>query len=165
MKWLSQKYKRKRDRRQGGETLEEWAQRMAEASGPNRSKIQVSVPVYGDVMLDLDETDALKLPPKYAIMQQVKIEMVQLQGGICKEKARWFRKQRVYNEKGDDITEPEESKTMDEQIAEEGFREIYDPKLGILDFRKLRPTDIKNNPRAKLCKSRPPREEAELETR
>ena len=48
---------------------------------------------------------------------------------------------------------------------EEGFREIYDLNLGILDFRKVHPTDIKNNPRVKLCKSRPPREEAELETR
>ena len=109
---------------------------MAEASGPNRTKIKVSVPVYGDVTLDLDEIDALKLPPKYAIMDKVKLENIKLQGGICKQKARWHRKQRVYNEKGEDITEPEKTRTMEDHLAEEEFREVYNHRTGTLDFRK-----------------------------
>merc|ERR1711954_282286 len=54
----------------------------------------------------------------------------------------------------------------DEQILEDNFhREPYDHMSKTIDFRKVMPTDIKNNPRAMTGGNRPPKEEALLTTR
>ena len=44
-------------------------------------------------------------------------------------------------------------------MGENKSREVYDPEEKIIDFRRLKPTDMSNNPRVGLPKARPPGEE------
>ena len=78
---------------------------------------------------------------------------------------RWDRKRRVFDQHGKEIIQEEEPKTIEQQIEEESHREVFCPTKGEIDLKKLRPSDIKNNPRVILAKPRSPREEAELTTR
>ena len=62
--WLITKYRQ--TEQNGGEEV--WLDRIARGSGDSRHRVKVELPVYGDVELDQQETDALKLPPKTAVM-------------------------------------------------------------------------------------------------
>ena len=48
---------------------------------------------------------------------------------------------------------------MSQEVVENSGREIYDLETKILDFRKLRVTDMKNKPRVQLPPPRPHQEE------
>ena len=121
--------------------------------------------MYGKVELDEQELDALKLPPKTAVYSKIKMKDIRLQEDICSNKQRWGRIGMLRDMKGTLIVEEEEVKT-DEQILEENkYRETYDPDTKTIDFRKVRATDVKNNPRVCLPPARPVREEAEFMSR
>ena len=112
------------------------------------------------------ETDCLKLPVKHALYPTVSVEDTRLQGEIANTKVRWDRRERDFDqETGEEVTEPEGPKSMEEKINENGHRELYDPINHTMDHRKLRASDIKANPRLILPGPRPVTEEAELTTR
>ena len=54
--------------------------RIATGRGRNKERIKVEVPVIGEVSppLDEDELAALRLPPKFAIYEDIHMEDVQL---------------------------------------------------------------------------------------
>ena len=41
----------------------------------------------------------------------------------------------------------------EQRIKEEEYREVFNPETNTLDFGKLRPTDVKSNPR--VCMPKP----------
>ena len=54
---------------------------------------------------------------------------------------------------------PKEEERQADDILENQSREVYSPETQTADFRKLRVTDMKDNPRVFLPKPRPPGEE------
>ena len=124
-----------------------------------RKRVIVEVPVYGRVALDPDEIAALSISPKFKLYPKVTLEEVQLQTQVMNAKIRWFRTGRDVDPKGEVIVEDEDfqEKTPEQVVQEENHREVYDPESKTLDFRKLRATGVKNNPRVHLPGDRPPR--------
>ena len=60
----------------------------------------------------------------------------------------------------------EDVEKSDAQLLEENrYRETFNPDEKSLNFKRLRATDIKNNPRVQLGEPRPTREEADLKYR
>lgn len=55
--------------------------------------------------------------------------------------------------------------TEEEKVEEESHREVFNPKSKTMDFRKVRATDVKSNPRVMLPRARTPKEEAGLLSR
>ena len=123
-------------------------------------------PMYGEaeeMNFDEDEKSALKLPPNLVLYAKITEEGNRYETLLCHTKSRWSRKttgspkeqeamEEVYGE-------PEEP--SDAQVIEDNReREFLDPERGTLDFRRLRPTDIRDCPRLMLPQPRPPPEEA-----
>ena len=171
VEWLVSKYKKrerniatKREREKEKEEREEWIREMAKGHGDHILK-EEQVPVYGEVNLDEDETAFARLPPKYITYPKIEEDTVQYERLLCNTKIRWSRKttgnleeQRDAAREREEEKESEKSK-MEREIREESSREIYDPERKCLDFRKLRVTDMVNNPRVELPHPRPQRKE------
>ena len=101
-------------------------------------------PVYGDLVLDEDEKQALMLEPKFAIYQKLDEEEFEceLETTFCK--LRWERMKEGDEDEEDCIeTTPEEKEA--EELAEASTRSVYDPHRKEIDLRKSRATDIKLN--------------------
>ena len=74
-------------------------------------------------------------------------------------------KTKDFDPKGRDVTPKEEQQTEEQDIRDQEDREVYNMDTGTIDFRKLRPTDVKSNPKVHLPKPGPPRQEAEIKMR
>ena len=48
---------------------EQWARAMAKGSGPNRKRIKIEVPIYGEVKVDEDKKNAASLPPNFTLFR------------------------------------------------------------------------------------------------
>ena len=92
---------------------------------------------------------------------------MELKGEVAKEKARWDRRDRDFTPEGEEVTleDPESKKSKEELVQENEHREPYNHRTKTLDFRGIRPTDVKNCPRVKLSGPRSQREEMELGTK
>ena len=144
---------------------EQWARAMAKGSGPSRKRLKIEVPIYGEVQVDEDEKNAASLPPKFTLFKKLLMEEIKVQRDICNTKIRWNRKGQLVDEKGDVIWDPEDPQTDEEVVLQNNQNEVYDPITKTIDFRKLKATLIKNNPRVKMPKPRPAIEEAQILTR
>ena len=142
---------------------ENWLLRMADGSGTDRHRYTVEVLVLGDVSMDEDEHNAASLPPKFTTFPKVTIEDAKVQTLVADSKSRWGRSDKLM-EAGDIVVENEQ--LSDEDIVKEySHLEVFDPDSKSIDFRKLRPTQIKNNPRVHMAKARPVLEEANYAVR
>ena len=142
---------------------EAWVEEMARGRGSAREKVKIEVPAY-DYTPSADELDALRLPHSFKLLPEVSEEEVRVQAEICRHKARWDRSSRdMVN--GRELPESQEPLTLREHVSNEEGHEVINPEDRICDFTKLRPTNVKNNPRVMIPGPRPPIEEAELLTR
>ena len=128
--WLEKKFKNVHVRLEESETLAGWVDRIAKGSGTKRVKLEITVPVYGEIKppLDSDELQVLKLNPKYRLFPKVTLSHVRKQKKIADTKARWDKLKRLWNPDGTEVMPgKQESKSMEEKIADESHREVYDP--------------------------------------
>ena len=127
-------------------------------------KENYEVLVIGEISIDEDEKNALRLPPKFSIMEDL------IKGGPEFDQETAFAKLRMElqreidedlqaeddeEEDGGDVDE-EESLRMkaDEMMAKS--RQVYDPEEGIYDDRKKRATDLQECSKITLPKPLPP---------
>ena len=124
--------------------------------------------IIGDLTIDDDERNALKLPPKFSVMEDL------MKGGIEFDQETAFAKirmeiQRELDEdlQGDDADEEDEDEEIrmkaDEVMAM--ARQPYDPVGGVYDDRKRRVTDLRECSKVTLPKPLPPQYEAAIEMR
>ena len=120
-----------------------------------------------NIVLDEDETNAMKLPPKFTLFPKVKLEEILIQKQVCDTKCRWDRMERLIDDNGDIIIEEgDEVYKDDEEVVEENRHvEVYDPIRKVFDYTKIKATKIKSNPRVIMPGSRPAKEEAQMTAR
>merc|ERR1711954_152820 len=112
---------------------------------------------------------ALRLPPNMPTLPKLTNENLEYEDQLSKTKLRYSRrttgslKEQEEDARGglDQVQE----QTPEEVIKEHSHREFYCPDTKMLDFGKLRTTDLRNNNRIYLPKPRPPQEESILETK
>ena len=138
---------------------------MAKGSGENRRRLEIVIPVFGRVQLDMDEENVLKLNPKFKLFPKVVFNLIKKQTGIANHKARWDKLSRLWDKDGNEIVEELVKKTPEEKLADENHREVWDPDKNEIDFGKIRASDVKNNSKVMLPKARNMKEEAELAAR
>ena len=141
--------------------VQTWIEEVSGGSGPERKRIKIKVPIYGDISLSQEETDALKLPPNFKLFPKDGKREVQIQAEACRTKSRWDRRRRVM-EKGKELAESLEPVSMEEVVEEEEYREVFNPVAKVCNFTKMLPTQVKNNPRVMIPGPRPPVEEVEI---
>ena len=134
---------------------EDWIQRMVQGTGNSNQDIVRQVPIYGNLTFDHDETAALRLPPKFCTYSRIEQEAGRYERALCNTKLRWGRREKGSPEEQEaEAREDTEDVSPDEKMAqdiiENSGREVYDPGTKTLDFRKLRVTDMKDNPRVQL---------------
>ena len=103
---------------------------MALGSGTERVRIKHQVPQFGEIVppLDIDELDALALPPGHSLYPTVTIEGAKLQSDITNTKCRWDRHtNRDFDNNGNEVTPTEdlEPKPIDDILEENQHRESY----------------------------------------
>ena len=124
------------------------------------------MPVYGEVRpLDDDELNVLRLPPKMATFEPVKVNAIKVALEVANTKSRTDRRQRDFHENGVEVTESKAPKSKEEVINEHKHREVYDHEEKVISFANMIPSDVKSNPKLILPKPRSVREEVELKTR
>ena len=160
------KPKKRKKKEKSRDRRKEWITDIAEGTGRQRIYDR-TVPKYGNPPLDDDEEAAMQLPPKFCTFGRIEEKDSRYDRALCQTKLRWGRMTR-----GSPKEQEEEAQAsaegvqrtleekMDDDIVENSSREVFDRDRRILDFRKLRVTDMKNNPRVQLPSPRPPAEEA-----
>ena len=96
--------------------------------------------VFGGVHLDPDEKEAMLLDPKFAVLDSLGAEGLELEVQAGLAKLRWNRMKEDGLE--DDITEAEKERL---ETLEAEARQIYDPKSKTVDYRKYRATNAPMN--------------------
>ena len=130
--------------------------------------------IIGDLEIDEDEQNALKLPPKFSVMEDL------LKGGMEFDQETAFAKIRMEIQREidedlqgdeeeadqgqDDDEEDEELRMKSDEIMAQA-RQPYDPVGGVYDDRRRRVTDLKECAKVTLPKPLPPQYEAALEMR
>lgn len=100
--------------------------------------------VLGDVILDENETEAILMDPKFMVHDDLYMEGLEYEFQCCLAKLRW-------NEMGgekDEEMSAEEKENLETLEAEQ--RQIFNPRLRKMDYRKYRATDAPNNATIKL---------------
>ena len=77
-----------------------------------RKRVEVIVPVYGDIELSEDEMNAAKLPKKFAVYEPVKDEDIRLEKGIGNTKIRWGRRDLTVDIGGQILVDEDIDKTV-----------------------------------------------------
>ena len=148
VKWLEYKILGIESRGTSAESRSQWISRLSIGAAEDRKRYRCDIPLYGGVVVDQDEENAAKLGPKFTLYPKIKIENVKW-ASMCKDtKIRWGRKLRLIDKGSGDIIHEDLGQQTDEQILEDNVhREPYDHVSKTIDFRKVMPTDIKNNHR------------------
>ena len=133
----------------------------------------IEIVKVGDVEINEDEERIIKKHPKFALLEDLKIEDLELDFEIGFGKYRYQRLGEIRDKKeiektgiGDkeeEIQSPEERQK--EEIQDAMTRQIFDPIDKIYDGRKLRVTDLEINTRVTLPKGLPEDQEAHIEIR
>ena len=123
----------------------------------------VKVETIGKVVLDKDEMELLKLPPKFAVRKRLDSTAQEVDNEMCMAKIRWQKKKedqvKEYDEETDEINikrmklteaETEDLKLMERLDAES--RRIYDPINRVFNHSKKRVTDLVENSKVSLPK-------------
>ena len=147
---------------------QEWISAMATGDIKKRD-FSRKVPVYGGVILDEDERSVLCLPEKLCTYPTITHNDAVFEGTLCNTKVRWSRGQTGSPKEQEEaaLTEKDspaqtEEIHMKQDLLENQSREVYNPESKVLDFRKLRVTDMTDNPRVCMPIPRPQDEEKVL---
>ena len=116
--------------------------------------------VLGGMTLDEDEREAMRLDPKFAVLNRLTEEDFELEVQCCLTKLRWDKM--AEDRLDEDVTEEEREKT---EILEAEERQIFDPKTKTVDYCKYRATDAPMNATLHLPPGQTPEYEAGLEVR
>ena len=116
--------------------------------------IRVNIEVIGDVQVDDEELSVLRLPPEFAVLDKLRDEDFMHETEMAMTKIRW-EKMKDLEEEDDVVDEEEEAKK----------RQIFDPLEKVIDMRKRRVTDMKENSRVILPKPLTAHEEAKIAVR
>ena len=170
--YADRKQKEQREEEQRKKEDDQWIQMVAQGTGASVLNTDRQVPIYGNIEFDNEETAALRLPPKFCLYDKVEKETGRYERALCSTKVRWGRRETGSPEEQEQEAEAKESEqetTPEEQIiqdiTENSSREVYDRGSKVLDFRKLKVYDMKDNPRVQLPPPRPPKEERVLEAK
>ena len=126
---------------------------------PN-AEVDIDVLVYGDdIILDGEEKEVLKLPPKMAILQRLYEEDFRTDVEVSLAKYRYSKKEETDTEIATEVEVSEEEKEVFDLIEAEA-RQTYNPSGNNLDLRKKRVTDLKENSKVHLPKPLPTQQEA-----
>ena len=72
--WLKEKYSPKVAEIQRVNSMESWIARMSKGSGKNRTRAKIEVPIFGDIQLEEDELQVLKLNPKFRLFPKITLK-------------------------------------------------------------------------------------------
>ena len=128
------------------------------------------ITVIGDVELSEEEKKVLRLHPKFALLQDLDMEDMELDIELGCAKLRYQigreNEEKVVDASGnlieEDISEEEEEKLIE---IEAKSRQIFDPLTKSFDYRKKKVTDMKENARVTLPRPLGPLDEASIEIR
>ena len=130
------------------------------------SEAEAEVPIVGNVKLDEDEISVLKLPPDFAILDRLTEEEFCLETEMSMTKLRWEKRKQMEDNVEDEVMTKEAEEEREKNEEEEAMtRQIYNPVEKILDLRKRRVTDMKENSKVYLPKPLPVIEEANIAIR
>ena len=120
-------------------------------------------PVYGDVEVDEDEKEFLRMRPEFALYSRVTEQEMEerVEVGFCK--MRWSRMGNGYGDECGDVLNSNERE--EEMMMMYEYVEPNNPQKGELDLRKQVSTNLRTNPRVILPGPRPNLEEAEMAIR
>ena len=127
---------------------------------------EYEVKIVGDIDLPANQKKALKLHPKFAILQRLDEDEMEYDMELGFAKLR-YELSRESDEKLDEADEQEITEE-EEEIMEEieaRSRQVFDPEMKTYDNRKKRVTDMKGNSRVTLPKPVKPADEANIEMR
>ena len=105
------------------------------------------------------------LPPKFCTFGRIEEKEAKYDRALCQTKLRWGRitkgspKEQEEDARISEGEQRTQEQKMEDEITENSSREVFDRGNKVLDFRKLRVTDMKDNPRVQLPSPRPPAEE------
>ena len=104
--------------------------------------------------------------PSLLSLQAIKVLRFKHQQQLRYAKFRYGMMDKIYDQQGKVIPEQaEEELTQTEEVQVEQYRQVFDPENKELDFRRLRPRDVKSNPRVFIPKPRNNKDEEELKVR
>ena len=126
---------------------------------------EIKVVKYGDVEMDDDEIEAMKLHPKMALPKKLEKGYLNLAMDIGYTKLRWQLQKE--EEEGKKVAETENDKNREEEneIMEARTRQVFDCENRVYDERKQRVTDLKECTRIFLPKPLEVNQEAQIEMR
>ena len=126
-------------------------------------KEEIKIETIGNVKLDREEKELLKLPPKFAVRKRLDSTAMEIDGEMCWAKVRYQKQKedlvKEYDEESDENNtkrmrlnsmEREDLETMEKLNAE--ARRVYDPLEKIFDHAKKRVTDLAENAKVSLPK-------------
>ena len=117
------------------------------------SDLKQPVSVYGDVILDDDEKQALQMDPKFAVLDPLSAEDFEVEIELCITKQKWNRMSKA----GNCETEAEREQV---ELEDAMTREVFDPEEKVFNMQKQRVTDLKHNAYVIL----PPAQEIDYES-
>ena len=124
----------------------------------------------GDIEIDENENEVLKLTPNYQLLEALTDEEFALDLELCNTKYRWtMMKENKCEENDANNTGEEEKPTEEEQKVIEKIeaesRQVFNPIEMNFDLRKKRVTDLRENSRVILPKPLPINQEALISLR
>ena len=96
------------------------------------------VSVYGDVNLDDDEKEALQMDPKFAVLDPLSPEDLEVEIELCITK----QKGNKMSQAGNCETEAEREQV---ELEDAMTREVFDPEEKVFNMQKQQVTDLKHN--------------------
>ena len=129
---------------------------------PEPDNTDMSPLVYGEVSLDEDEKETLKLDPKFAVLDTLTLEDFEVEVECCLAKQRWNK---MSTDKDSDNSDISEEERIQNEIEDAEERLIYNPVTKTVDFRKYRATDAPMNANLKLPRAQTQEYEVGLELR
>ena len=178
LKHLKEKYKDDKEKKMDTvpEEMEEFGE-LAIFSKEKFERLEVQVPTvvrYGDVEIDKDEEEILRMHPKMATVSRLNPGYMELNQEMGYTKLRW----QMRKEEEEEMVEPDykKQKTLEEErrnrekreekeVEEAKGRQVYNPETGEYDERRWRVTDMPECTRIHLPRPLEVKREAEIEMR
>ena len=125
-------------------------------------QINADVMIIGDIEIDSDEMSVLTLPPDFATLANLDEESFIHEEEMAMTKLRWEKKKMIEEDLGEENIELTEQEKERIDIEDAQKRQIFDPINKVLDLRRRRVTDLKENSKVYLPKPLPSNEEAKI---
>ena len=119
--------------------------------------------IYGDLVLDDDEREAMLIDPKFAVFDTLDEEQFETEIEMACAKMRWNNFDEDDEEEEKVEVSDEERERLDEIEAKQ--RQVFDPDPKLFDMRNLKATDVKQNTFVHLPEHQGVKYKAQLEVR